>query len=361
MLSTLQAVSPYFSTLWGKSNAHSKILHTETGITIPDFMVQWRSKQGWPWEVSPHIASESINMVSERWMRSYDGVSDVFIDKIIEGDFPFIACLIYGHQDKESCLLAALVMLHFFAIDEITDHQEEPEVRRLCAAIVKALRVPEPRPPKSAPAVVRMAADISAQSCHTSTRESWKLFVDWFGDYLNGVGEEAASRKKPILGRKKYMDIRRKSIGVLPGIALIMNDCVVRSGFFKIETVETLLGLCIDILINQNDIYSFDKEQAKGEDGHNGVRILMEEHGISVQESMDRLGGETKDLIHRFIDLCEAPSTLQNEVDNAHLTILRDGCISWISGMELWTTVITKRYGMQRLDKNRSYIPRPRK
>ncbi|OHE93970.1 hypothetical protein CORC01_10757 [Colletotrichum orchidophilum] len=382
-----------------------KTTDPETRIKIPDFLADWRTKPSWPSPYPPrrHAQSESIKAEAERWLRSYhrndisndgdgdngggSGISNTFISKIIAGDFPDIACLIYAHQDAKHTLLAALVMLHFFVIDEFTDTIEgneegEANVRRQSAALVRAFRDPDypPLPPRDEDGAgtdkdvwvgIRMAADIASRYRSDSvggTAESWAFFVDSFADYLDGVGDEVALRRRPCVPcRAEYMAVRRRTIGVLPGMALLLIDRAVRPGFFAIPAVDAMLRLCVDIIINQNDIYSFDKEQARGEDGHNGVRVLMEEEEKeapgpgSVQEAMNRLGEETRVLVGRFVELCENLPTLEDEVDNAHLGILREGCVSWIVGMEVWSTLVTKRYGMQRLDGDRYYTATPRK
>ncbi|KAK8069930.1 terpenoid synthase [Apiospora phragmitis] len=315
---------------------------TDERITIPDFMASW-----------------PIKAESEQWLRDYEGIEDAFVDKIIRGRFPDIACLIYGHQAKEHCLLMALIMLHFFVIDEETDHEEEAAVREKTEAMARALQRPGSLALSKSDAWVgiRMAADITTRYSAAGTHGSWKFFVDTFIDYLDGVAEEAAARDKPILSRTEYLALRFKTIGVLPGMAMVLIDCELQDGFLDLDIVKSLMGLTVLILIHQNDIYSFDKEQARGEDGHNGVRVLMEERKIGVQEAMDRLGSETGNLVKQFVRLCMNLPTLEDETNNAHFRVLRDGCISWITGMEVWYTQVTKRYGMQNLGKDRKYRP----
>ncbi|KAK8014284.1 terpenoid synthase [Apiospora arundinis] len=328
-------------------------------IRIPDFMAPWPpQEQGWPWQARMHPATDGIQAESEQWLRAYEGVEGTLVDKIVKGRFPDIACLIYGHQSREHCLLAALIMLHFFVIDEVTDHEGEAAVREKADAMTHALRNPGlPLGASDEWVGVRMAADITTQYRAVGTRESWEFFVDTFADYLDGVVIEAAARDKPILSRADYLAIRVKTIGILPGMAMALVDCDLQPGFLDLDVVKSLMGLSVLILIHQNDLYSFDKEQARGEDGHNGVRVLMEERQIGVQAAMDSLGGETTALVREFVHLCENLPILGDETNNAHLRVLRDGCISWIIGMDVWYTQVTKRYGMQRLDKDRTYRP----
>ncbi|KAK7931142.1 terpenoid synthase [Apiospora marii] len=333
---------------------------TDNRITIPDFMASWPSDRGWPWEARHHVDSDSIKAESEQWLRNYEGIDGKSVDKIIQGRFPDIACLIYGHQARDHCLLMAIIMLHFFVIDEVTDHDDEAAVRERAEAMTHALQRPgslASLSPDNTWVGTRMAADITTRYRDAGTAASWKFYVDTFIDYMDGVADEAAARTQPILSRADYLALRTKTIGVLPGMAMVLIGCELRDGFLDLPVVKSLMGLTVLILIHQNDMYSFDKEQAKGEDGHNGVRVLMEERGCGVQAAMDSLGGETAGLVREFVRLCENLPVLDQETDRAHLRVLRDGCISWIVGMEVWSTQVTHRYGMQNLGADRSYIP----
>ena len=129
--------------------------------------------------------------------------------------------------------------------------------------------------------------------------------------------------------------------------------------FFKTNEAENLINLCVDIIAYQNDVYSFNEEQSKGEDGHNAVRILMEQHGVGPQQATYQLGTDIKDLIDQFVAIADDLPSLENGTEIGHLRTLRDGCVSWI-GMEVWTR-ITNRYGMQYLDQNRPYTLMPKK
>ncbi|KAK8098127.1 terpenoid synthase [Apiospora kogelbergensis] len=331
-------------------------------IKIPDFMSPWPSKQhGWPWEARMHIDSQSIIAESEQWVRAYEGVDGTLVDKIMKGRFPEIACLAWGHQTREQCLLAALVMFHFWVVEEVTDHEDEASVREKADAMTQALQHPGSSLTAPLPVTewvgVRMAADITTKYKAIGTYESWKFYVDTFVDYLDAVVGEVAVRNKPISSRADYLRLRVNTIGILPGIALALIDCDLQPDFLELNVVKSLMSLTVLIMIHQNDLYSFDKEQAQGDDSHNGVRVLMEERKIGVQEAMDYLGGETTDLMREFVYLCENLPTLKDERNNQHLRVLRDGCISWIIGIEVWYTQVTMRYGMQRLDKDRTYIP----
>lgn len=332
----------------------------ENRITIPDFMASWPSDRGWPWEARYHVDSDSIKAESEQWLRNYEGIDGTFVDKIIQGRFPDIACLIYGHQARDHCFLMALIMLHFFVIDEATDHDGEAAVRAKTEAMAHALQRPgslASPPPGDTWVGTRMAADITTRYRDAGTAASWQFFVDTFVDYLGGVADEAAARARPVPSRADYLALRTKTVGVLPGMAMALVACELRAGFLERPAVQSLMGLAVLILIHQNDLYSFDKERARGEDGHNGVRVLMEERGCGVQAAVDRLGGETGGLVREFVRLCDDLPALEDETDAAHLRVLRDGCVSWIVGMEVWYTQVTHRYGMQNLGADRSYRP----
>ncbi|KAJ0382537.1 hypothetical protein COL922a_012349 [Colletotrichum nupharicola] len=303
-------------------------------------------------------------------MRSFSGIPANFINKIIAASFPEIACINYAHMDTASCLLAAQVMLLNFVIDETTDTGDEEEVRRQCSIVKDAFSfsgAAQNNPKYSGPlsSMELMAKDVAERYLATGAKESWQLFRDLFNDYLDGVVEEAGLRRRlPALpSRIEYMTVRQKTIGMYPSIAFLLIKCEVRRESWEEPTVQSLVNMCFRIIIiNQNDMYSFDKEQAKGEDSHNGVRIMMNECDIGVQEAMDRLGAETRELVSTFIDLSENMPTTETMKDYEHQQLLLEGCIAWIIGMDVWSLHVTTRYhGQGGLNKYRAYKPRPKR
>ncbi|KAL3299485.1 terpenoid synthase [Colletotrichum asianum] len=284
-------------------------------------------------------------------MRSFSGIPENFVDKIVAASFPEIACINYAHMDKGSCLLAAQVMLLFFVIDETTDTGDEEEVRRQCLIVKDASSFSgavhnKPKYLGHLSSMELMAKDVAERYLEIGTTESWQLFRDLFDDYLDGVVEEAGLRRRlPALpSRNEYMAVRQKTIGMYPSIAFLLIKCEVRREVWEEPTIQSLMNLCFRIVINQNDMYSFDKEQTKAEDSHNGVRIMMNEFDIGVQEAMDRVGAETREL------------------DYEHQQLLLKGCIAWIIGMDVWSLHVTTRYhGQGGLNKYRAYKPRPKR
>ncbi|KAF4938801.1 Delta(6)-protoilludene synthase [Colletotrichum fructicola] len=294
----------------------------DTMITIPDFLARWPAEKGWPWQVELHPDSDSVKNEAETWMRSFSGIPENFVDKIVAASFPEIARINYARMDKGSCLLVAQVMLLFFVIDETTDTGDEEEVRRQCLIVKDAFSFSgavhnKPTSSGHLSSMELMAKDVAQRYLATGTKESWQVFRGLFDDYLDGVVEEAGLRRRlPALpSRNEYMTVRQKTIGMYPSIAFLLIKCEVRRESWEEPAIQSLMDMCFRIIINQNDMYSFDKEQAKGEDSHNGVRIMMNEFDIGVQEAMDRLGAETRELVSTFIDLSENMPTTETMED----------------------------------------------
>ncbi|KAF4833881.1 Delta(6)-protoilludene synthase [Colletotrichum tropicale] len=215
--------------------------------------------------------SERIKSEAEKWMWSFSGIPANFVNKIIASSFSEIACINYAHMDKGSCLVATQVMLLFFLIDETTDTGDEEEVRRQCLIVKDAFSFSgavHNKPPSSdhLSSMELMAKDVAERYLTTGTKESWQLFRDLFNDYLDGVVEEAGLRRRlPALpSRNEYMTMRQKTIGMYPSIAFILIKHEVRREGWEEPKIQSLMDMCFRIIINQNDMYSFDKEHAKG-------------------------------------------------------------------------------------------------
>ncbi|KAF7537107.1 hypothetical protein G7054_g3979 [Neopestalotiopsis clavispora] len=386
----------------GKENDYECVYPAR--ITIPDFMAPLvRNKEGWPWVARPHPESDSIKAEAADWLRGFAATGllpEKLVVQLLAGSFADIGCLIYGHMDRAACLLAAQVMILFFAIEVATDGGTKPEqVASIAAHLKLALSCPDvaadeyivPVPDLATPAggittaptaavdddhplqggLVAMATDIAKKYAEIGTKVSAALFAHHFGAYLDGVILEAQLWDGPVLGWTEYSELREKTIGVLPGLALLfMHEDRISPRFVpwgdpRGEAADELSALSIKILINQNDLYSFNKEQARGEDAHNGVRVLMEEDAsLGVQDAMDRLGDETARLAARLVEaydrVTNTPRGSEGDGGVWMLRTLAEGCVAWIVGMDHWYTHITSRYGTRRLGEDRSLALLPK-
>lgn len=104
-------------------------------------------------------------------------------------------------------------------------------------------------------------------------------------------------------------------------------------------TVERLAVLCADLIAMGNDLYSYNKEQACGDEGHNLITVVMKERGLDVQEAFDWVGRCCDVLIEEFGELYEDLPWFEDESDSANRELREyvDGIGNWVRANDQWS------------------------
>jgi len=104
-------------------------------------------------------------------------------------------------------------------------------------------------------------------------------------------------------------------------------------------TVERLAVLSADLIAMGNDLYSYNKEQACGDDSHNLVTVVMNELGLEVQDAFDWIGRCNDGMIEEFLALYEDLPVFEDESETANreLRVYVDGIGNWVRGNDQWS------------------------
>jgi hypothetical protein len=148
------------------------------------------------------------------------------------------------------------------------------------------------------------------------------------------------------------MDIRRNNLGAKPAFALLEMDMEIPQVIYDDARLVALRHWAVDMICLANvgcpiaingtltnwpqDLYSFNVEQAKGDD-HNIVTLMIIHEKISVQEAIDHVATIHDRLAAEFLAVFNSlPSFGSQAVDN---TVHRyvDGLGNWIRANECWS------------------------
>jgi len=129
-------------------------------------------------------------------------------------------------------------------------------------------------------------------------------FIETLEMFFEAVNLQAKARDENVVpDLESYIDIRRDTSGCKPCWALIEYALDIDLPDFVIEhpIIEALGQGANDLVTWSNDIFSYNKEQSRG-DTHNMICILMKYHGHSLQSAVDHVG----DLCAKTIDTFSA-------------------------------------------------------
>jgi hypothetical protein len=96
------------------------------------------------------------------------------------------------------------------------------------------------------------------------------------------------------------------------------------------------------------DLLSYNKEQAVGDDHHNIVTVLMEQFGMDLQQAIDRAGELSTEKMDQFNALCQAVPRWVGPVD-VDVQRLVDGMAQCVSGVMHWSYESQRYFGTRGL------------
>lgn len=93
------------------------------------------------------------------------------------------------------------------------------------------------------------------------------------------------------------------------------------------------------------DIFSYNVEQARGDDTHNLIPIFMKHHNMNLQEAVDMVGKLCKDTIDAFISNLERIPDFGDERVNQEVKLYVQGLQDWIVGSLHWSFETERYFG----------------
>lgn len=159
-----------------------------------------------------------------------------------------------------------------------------------------------------------------------------RFLVD-FISYLDSLPEEARDRETGRLrDRAEHFDLRRRTGGLLPSFDFIYMPLDLSDEVANHEVVKRITLATGDLVIIANDVYSYNVEQAGGQKrvAHNIVDVVLRERQKGVQDAMDVVGANYREL---FISLVNDYNNLPTFDDPAQNEVLREyalGCLDWV-------------------------------
>ncbi|KAJ6583837.1 terpenoid synthase [Mycena vulgaris] len=302
-------------------------------IIIPDTLRSWP----WPRHINPHY--EICKQESSAWCESFKAFDPKAQKSFNLCDFNLLASLAFPLLNKEGCRVGCDLMNLFFVIDEHTDIAATDLARKQADIIMDAMRNPHtPRP-----------ADewIGGE---TATPFSQVRFIETFQSYMDAVVQQADDRNSHrIRDIESYFEVRRDTIGAKPSFAICEIHMKIPDEIMAHPAVAKMSILCIDALIVGNDLCSYNVEQSKGDDGHNLVTIVMNQHHLNVQQAMDWISDLHDNIVAEFLETWMTVPTFGGPVDR-EIRIYLDGLGNWVRGNDAWSFESERYFGKNGLE-----------
>ncbi|KAI9453186.1 terpenoid synthase [Russula earlei] len=293
---------------------------------IPDNLTNWK----WPRHLNPYYPE--VKAASAAWARSF-------------GAFSPKAQYAYDRCDFTRVRTGCDLMNMFFVYDEYSDVAHEDEVQVMADIIMDALRNPHKPRPKGEWIGGEVTRQFWELAIKTASPGSQKRFIEHFGTYTQSVVQQAADRThKHVRTIQEYLEVRRDTIGAKPSFVILETPLNLPEEAVRHPIIEELSILSIDMILlgnvsggtNVEDIASYNLEQARGDDNHNMITIVMHHNKTDVQGAMDWVYNYHKELEAKFMDIYENKIPRFGEPVDTDLAQYVDGLGNWVRASDQW-------------------------
>ncbi|KAG1886765.1 terpenoid synthase [Suillus subluteus] len=250
-------------------------------IFIPDILARWPI----PRLLNQHYSKVSAE--SSAWFASFKSLSPKAQQAFDGYKCSLLACLCYPNALEEHVRSACDLMSLFGLIDEYSDALKEDEVRQQKDAIMDALHHPYKPRPKGEWVGVEIVRQFWERTICNASGQSQKRFIVAFDEFLEGIVQQANDRSgHHVRDIQSYFDVRRKTVAARPSYAFLELGLDIPDEVISHPTIEDMVVASIDMIALTNDIVSYNREQARGDDDHNIVTIVMHELDTDVNGAM---------------------------------------------------------------------------
>ncbi|KAH8981004.1 terpenoid synthase [Lactarius akahatsu] len=316
---------------------------------IPKTLENWK----WPRHINPY--HNEVQAAAVAWIRSFGAFSPKAQEAYDRCDFILFASLAYPLHDKARLRTGCDLVNLIFVYDEFSETGNEGEVQAMANAMMDALNKPHTPRPEGEWVGGEITRQFWELAIKTASPQAQKRFIEVYGAFVRAIVQEAADRdRKHIRSIEEYFELRRDTISARPAFALIELDTNLPDEAVNHPVIEEMTILAVDMIILDNDIASYNVEQARGDDGHNIITIVMYQHKTDIQGAMNWVHDRHKGLEAKFMDLYENNIPKFGEPVDTELARYVDGIGNLVRANDQWNFEIERYFGKKALEIGRT-------
>ncbi|MFD3759923.1 terpene cyclase [Streptomyces sp. NPDC058622] len=266
-------------------------------------------------------------------------------------DMPRLAALGFPYAQGPALDLCADAMAFFFVFDDQFDGALGLYPARAAAVCQQMIDIVHgARPARAADACSAAFADIWTR-CAAGADRGWvaRCAHEW-EYYFATQAHEAIGRLRGTPGdMETYLQVRRGIAGTdLPlSLGERAAGITVPAAAFHSPQLRIMRQAAIDVTFMCNDVYSLEKEEARG-DMDNLVLVIEHERRCTRAEAVEHARGEVRRRVERFQELEPQVAGLCTQLglsgrERAAVEVYVEIMGAWMSGYHAWQTR-TQRY-----------------
>ncbi|KAI0753179.1 terpenoid synthase [Daedaleopsis nitida] len=301
-------------------------------LRLPETLAKWPL----PRRISPFY--HNIAPQSADWLRGFNAFSADAQEAFDKCNFGLLAALAYPTADEAHYRTACDLMNLFFVFDEYTDTLNEVKSRELADISMDALREPLKRRPTNESVIGEVTRQFWISAIRYANETPRVRFEDTWDQFTTAVVEQAKDRDEDRLRTiEEHMKIRRLTIGAEPCYALAELVLELPREVLEHPLLKSLRNAITDIIIFDNDMASYNKEQAANDASHNLITIAMYQYKLNLDGAVTWLAEQHKAQVQQALRLWPQALALSfsREIDK-NLQFYIDHLMNWPRANDCW-------------------------
>ncbi|KAG2136963.1 terpenoid synthase [Suillus bovinus] len=313
-------------------------------IFIPDILARWP----FPRHLNQYYFQ--VRAESSAWFASFEAFSPKAQQAFDRSNFSLLTCLSNLNACEEHVRIACDFMNLAFAIDEYTDGLKEDEVRQQKDVIMDAMRHPHKPRPKGEWVGGEVARQFWEHTICYASGQTQKHLIAALDECLEGIMQQAIDRNKHhIRDIQSHIDVRCRSVGAQPMFALLELGLDIPDEVISHPTIKDIVVASTEMIALANDITSYNVEQARGDDGHNIVTIVMHDLDTDVNGAMLWVMDRHIKLEKKYFEAAAAIPKWGEPIDS-QVREYCDGLGNWVRANYEWSFESERYFGTNGLE-----------
>ncbi|THH27301.1 hypothetical protein EUX98_g6890 [Antrodiella citrinella] len=227
-------------------------------------------------------------------------------------------------------------------------------VREMVDIVLDAMKHPHKPRPRGEVVLGEITRQFWERGIKTASLTSQKHMLSTLADFLESLVEQAADRDEDRYRTvEEYLRRRRQNVGTKPSCVPLELGLNLADEVFHHPVLVELTDYIVEIIIIDNDIVSFNREQALGDDRYNLLTVAMRQYNTDFDGAVAWAAQYHADIERKFLlTLMRVPSC-GSKMDQQVYTYVC-GLANWPRCNECWSFEGARYFGDKGLEYKRT-------
>ncbi|KLO08666.1 terpenoid synthase [Schizopora paradoxa] len=231
------------------------------------------------------------------------------------------------------------------ALDDITDAQNGEDAQQSTNTFLAAIL----EKPSTVTSIYQMASQLRETITRKAPADCMRRFVEQCEKYCAAVVKEAELRDRGLtLDKESFTNFWREfsATQLVAGLVQCAHDIDLPDDVFDNDVFRLVYWAGVDMLCLSNDLYSYNREQAKGVTGNKMITVVIKERGYTLQQAADFIGEEHQRLVAQMADTSATMPSFGAKVDGDVQKYIRamERCVA---GNIIWSLETPRYFGVR--------------